>query len=93
MPQLQHEVSPTIQQLFKMFFKDFIVGMIVRVTCQHLKADKQHPMTYGELLHWLGLWFLMGTINGPEHSKFWSLGEVDCFVGALMHLGVFMSCK
>ena len=86
-----NEVSPTIQQLFEMvFFKDFIVGMIMPVTCQCLQADKQYSMIYGEFLHSLGLWFLMGTIKGPE---FWSLGEVDGLVRAPMRLGTFMSCK
>ena len=35
----------------------------------------------------------MGTINGPEHSEFWSLHEVDCLVRAPTRLGAFMSCK
>ena len=90
---VNHEVSSTIQQLFEMFFKDFIVGMTVLATCQHLQAEKQHLMTYGEFLHWVGLWFLMGTVNGTEQSEFWSLGEVDCFVGAPMRLGAFVSFK
>ena len=40
-------------------------------------------------------WFvvLMATINGPECTDFWSMGEVDCFVGAPMRLGTFMSRK
>ena len=32
-------------------FEDFIVGMIVPVTCQHFQANKQCPMTYGKFLH------------------------------------------
>ena len=35
----------------------------------------------------------MATITGPDHSDFGSLGEVDCFVGAPMHLGHLMSRK
>ena len=35
----------------------------------------------------------MATINGPDHRDFWSLGEVDCFVGAPMRLHNFMSRK
>ena len=50
-------------------------------------------VSYGEFLSWLGLWFLMATINGPESTDFWSMGEVDCFVGAPMRLGTFMSRK
>ena len=82
----------TIQQLFEMFFfKPYVVGIIIPQTNICLKEEKHHPVNYGEFLHWLGLWFLMATINGPECTDFWSMGEVDCFVGAPMRLGTFMS--
>ena len=35
----------------------------------------------------------MATINGPDQSDFWSMTEVDCFVGAPLRLGGFMSKK
>ena len=35
----------------------------------------------------------MVTINGPDRSDFWSMTEVDCFVGAPLRLGGFMSRK
>ena len=35
----------------------------------------------------------MATITGPDRIAFWSMGEVDCFVGAPMRLGHFMSKK
>ena len=50
-------------------------------------------MTYGEFLCWLGLLFPMATITGPDRTAFLSMGEVDCFVGAPMQLGHFMSKK
>ena len=58
-----------------------------------LTLADEWPMTYGEFLHLLGLWFLMGTIHGPECSEVWSLGEVDGFVRAPIRLGAFMSHK
>ena len=62
-----NEVSPTIKQLFEMFFfKDFVVGMIVPATCQHLQANKQHPVTYGEFLHCLGLCVSHGNHQWPR---------------------------
>ena len=63
--------------------------------CLHAvcRLTKICPVTYGEFHHWLGLWFLIGTIYDPEHSEVWSLGEVDCFVRAQMRLGAFMSYK
>ena len=67
--------------------------IIIPQTNLNLQRDKHQPTTYEEFLHWLGLWFLMATINGPDHRNFWSLGEIDCFVGAPMRLHNFMSRK
>ena len=69
------EVKPTIEQLFEkcFFFKNFILEIIIPQTNLNLPHDKHCPTTYGEFLHWLGLWFLMATINGPDHRDFWSL--------------------
>ena len=67
--------------------------IIIPQTNLNLQHDKHWPTTYGEFLHWMGLWFLIATINGPDHCDFWSLGEVDCFVGAAMRLYSFMSRK
>ena len=88
------DVNPTIEQLFEMFFfKDFILKVILPETNKCIQEDKHRPMTYGEFLCWLGLWFLMATITGPDRTAFWSMGEVDCFVGAPMRLGHFMLKK
>ena len=84
------DVNPTIKQLFEMFFfKPFILEVILPETNKRVKEDKHRAVTYGEFLCWLGLWFLMATITGPDHSDFWSLGEVDCFVGAPNAFGPF----
>ena len=79
------EVKPTIKQIIEFF----------SLTKQNLnlQCDKHQPTNYGEFLHWMGLWFLMATINSPDHHDFWSLREVDCFVGAPMRLHSFMSRK
>ena len=89
---LYADVKPTIQQLFEMFFfKKYVEEIIIPQTNIHLWKEKHHPSSYGEFLHWLGLWFFMATINGPDHPDFWSMGEVDCFIGAPLRLGSFMS--
>ena len=67
--------------------------IIIPQTNLNLQRDKHQPTTYEEFLHWPGLWFLMGTINGPDHRNFWSLGEVDCFVGPPMRMHNFMLRK
>ena len=74
------------------FFKPFM-GTIIPQMNKCLQEDRHCPLTYGEFLHWLGLWFLIATINGPDKVEFWSMGEVDYFVGALTRLGSYMSRK
>ena len=91
---LYTDVKPTIQQLFEMFFfKQYVEGIIISQTNLRLRKEKHCPISYGEFLHWLGLWFLMSTINGPDCNDFWSVGEVDCFIGDPLRLGSFMSRK
>ena len=88
------DAKPTFQQLFKMFFfKPYVIRIIIPQTNICLQEEKHCSVSYGEFLHWLGLWFLMATINSPECTEFWSMGEVDCFVGAPMRLGTLMSRK
>ena len=78
------DMKPTIQQLFEIFFfKPYVVGVIIPQTNICLQQGKHLSISYGEFLCWLGLWFLMATINSPDQMDFWSMGEVDCFVGAL----------
>ena len=75
------------------FFKPYVEGIIIPQTNICLVKEKHLPVSYGEFLCWLGLWFLMVTINGPDNMDFSSMGEVDCFIGALLRLGSFMSSK
>ena len=91
---LYTDMKPTIQRLFEMFFfKQYVEGIIIPQSNICLRKEKHHPVSYGEFLCWLGLWFLMATINGPDHPNFGSMGEVDSFIGALLRLGSFMSRK
>ena len=91
---LYADMKPTIQQLFEMFFfKQYVEGIIIPQTNICLQKEKHHPISYGEFLRWLGLWLLMATINGPDRPEFWSMSEVDCFIGAPLRLGSFMSRK
>ena len=70
------DMKPTTQQLFEMFFfKPYVVEVIIPQTNICLQQGKHCPISYGEFLRWLGLWFLMATINGPDRTDFWSMGE------------------
>ena len=67
------DVKPTVEQQFEIFFfKPFIMGTIIPQTNKCLQEDRHHPLTYGEFLHWLSLWFLMATINGPDKAELMS---------------------
>ena len=88
------DVKPTVEQLFEVFFfKPFIMGIIIPQTNKCLQEGRHRPLAYGEFLYCLGPWFLMATINSPDKVEFWSMGEVDYFVGAPMRLGSYMSRK
>ena len=71
------DMKPTIQQLFEMFsFKPYVEGIIIPQPNIYLKEEKHHTVSYGEFLCWLGLWFLMATINGPDHMFYWCPIEI-----------------
>ena len=80
-------MKPTIQQLFEMFFfKPYVEGIIIpqRKTLSH---------QLWRVPSLAGLVVFMATINGPDHLEFWSMGEVDFFIGVPLRLGSFMSRK
>ena len=82
--------NPTNLQLFEaLFFKSFIQSTIIPKTNENLGGKGK--VTYGEFLHWLGLWFLMGTVIGPQRHNFWSVAPITAFSSAPLHLGVWMS--
>ena len=70
------------------FFKQYDEGIIIPQTNLRLQKEKHRPVSYGEFLRWLGLWFFVSTINSPDYTNFWSVGEVDCFIGALNEIGL-----
>ncbi len=81
--------SPTLVDIFDLLFpKSFVEEVILTETNKELK---QGVLTYGEFLRWLGLWFLMATIQGPERADFWKLTEVDVHDGAPFRLNSLMT--
>ena len=50
-------------QLFEgLFPKEYLENVVLTETNQHLND----PLSYGELLHWIGLWVLMSTVDGSD---------------------------
>ncbi len=82
------EVTPTLQQLFEMFFcKDFLMDVLLH----NLNLAISPKVTIRELLRWIGLWFLMATQEGADRWSFWSTLPPDPFTQANFHLHQFMS--
>jgi Transposase IS4 len=80
---------PILVDVFKELFpKRFLADLILVETNKHLKLGN---LSYGELLQWIGLWFLMATIQGPSRHEYWRQADVDCFSGAPYRFNVFMS--
>jgi hypothetical protein len=75
-------------QLFERFFpRTYMIEVIIKETNKKLK----HPLTYGELLRWLGLWILMSTVDGSDRRSFWSSRPINIYEGAPFWLTEFMS--
>ena len=45
------------------------------------KTMKGEQLTYGELLHWIGLWTMMSTVAGTDCRSFWSTHDIKIFSG------------
>ena len=67
---------------------------VIPARCHHPKTNDAmslcEKLAYGEFLHWLGLWFLMATIIGPQRHEFWSLLLISAFEVTPLCLGVYM---
>lgn len=82
------EVSPTVQQMFELFFPmTWVRDVLIPETNKHL--DK--PMTIGEFLRWIGMWLIMATTHFESRRDFWSTKTVDFFDGVSARLGEYMS--
>lgn len=82
-------IKPSRIDLFEMFFpKKFLVDVILVHVNNNNKLGK---VEYGEFLRWLGLWFIMSTIEGPNRRDFWSMDVIDVFNGSPFRLNLYMS--
>ena len=54
-------------QLFEILFpKKWILETVIPSTNNQLGEE---PLSYGELLRWIGLWILMLTVDGSDHQQ------------------------
>ena len=64
---------------------------MIEVVVPKTKEKLDDPLTYGELLRWIGLWLLMSTVDGSDRRSFWSTKNVNIFEGAPFRLNMFMT--
>ena len=62
--------------------------VLLEETNQSIEGE---PVTYGELLHWIGLWIIMSTCDGSDCRSFWSNKNPDIFDGHHFRLQQFMT--
>ena len=75
-------------QLFEgLFPKDYLHEVILVETNKKLKE----PLSYGELIQWIGIWVLLSTVDGPDRRSFWSSKDVDMYEGAPFRLSSLMT--
>ena len=55
------------------------------------KILDQHPLSYGELLCWIGLWVLISMVDGSNHRSFWSTKKINMYERMLYHLSSYMT--
>ena len=65
----------------------FLESLIIKNTNKHL----QKSVSYGEIIAWIGLWFLMAMTNFGDQRKFWSSKSTDAFDGTPFWMNDYMS--
>ena len=76
-------------QLFEWLFPCKYVEDVILTETN--KVLDQQPVTYGELLHWIGLWVLISTVDGSDRHSFWSSKSMNMYEGAPFRLGEYMT--
>ena len=62
-PTCKHEFDLS----FLLMFPNAFIDDVILLASNEALAEGAKKITKGEFLHWLGLWFLMGTVKGCKH--------------------------
>eukprot|EP00957_Ditylum_brightwellii_P144328 10995201-Ditylum_brightwellii.AAC.1 len=82
---------PTQLQLFDMFFPmKYVKGILIPYTNRRFSHGVPE-LTYGKFLVFIGLWLMMGTIQGFQCRSFWSIAAIDPFEISPYHFDDIMS--
>ena len=68
----------------------YIKETVLEETNKNLEGE---PLTWGEFLRWLGLWFFMATLSGFSRREYFSTVEINNNSGAPYRLNCWMSKK
>ena len=83
------DVVPNRVQLFEHFFpKEYVKEVIIPETNKHLGDN---PLTFGEFLRFVGIFFLMATTSFENRRDFWSTSTISMFKGAPFRFNELMS--
>jgi hypothetical protein len=83
------QLKPTVFQLFDLFFpSEFLKDIVLFIINLNIEGKS---LTYGELLRWIGIWFLMATTQGTKRHDFWSVAPTNIFDNASFRLNHLMS--
>ena len=75
-------------QLFEGMFPRDVLDTIIEGVNKQISRD---PITYDELLCWIGLWVMMSTVAGSDCRSFWSTCDLDIFEGSFFTLSNYMT--
>ena len=86
-------MDPTEDNLYLQLFEglfptDYLETVLLEETNKSIEGE---PVTYRELLCWIGLWIIMSTCDGSDRCSFWSNKNPDIFEGCHFCLQQFMS--
>ena len=75
-------------QLFEGLFPRDVMDTIIEGVDKQISGD---PITYSELLRWIGLWVMMSTLAGSDRRRFWSTHDLDIFYSSFFTLSNYMT--
>ena len=81
--------SVTILHMFLIFLPRRYIEEVLLVATN--SAIEGQPVSFGEFLRWLGIWYLLATNHCASRQEYWSSMPIDMFQGAPFRLHDIMS--
>ena len=71
--------SPTSMNMVNLAYVSPLFKFINVILVNTNKNHTESTATYGEIIQWIGIWFLKSTITGPQRNEFWQTCDVSIF--------------